>query len=133
LAVMRVEGKVEEPFDVTLAEWLADPLRGKRKRLDQLCRVLGFAGDPPGGIRYQLLHRTAAAVIEARRFHARDAVMVVHHFGATPRARDSYQDYASFVQLFGVTACLECVTVLRELEGVRLSTGWVTGDPRFLT
>ncbi len=32
------------------------------------------------GVRYQLLHRTASVVIEAKRFHATTAVMIVHSF-----------------------------------------------------
>ena len=43
--------------------------------------TLGLAADDVGDARYQLVHRTVSALIEARRFAARHAVMLVHLFG----------------------------------------------------
>src|SRR5690606_1009209 len=66
-AVM-IEGKVNEPFGPTVGEWFATPSEGKIGRMRHLCEVLGLSAEPPANIRYQLLHRTASALIEARRF-----------------------------------------------------------------
>ncbi|HEY3778439.1 MAG TPA: hypothetical protein VGL35_10320 [Rhizomicrobium sp.] len=63
-----VEGKVNESFDKPLDEWLANASEGKRERLAFLCEILELISPIPGDIPYQLLHRTASAIIEARRF-----------------------------------------------------------------
>ena len=61
--VLRAEGRVDVPVGRARA--------ARRRRL--------------AWIRYQLLHRTASAVIEARRFGAHNAVMLVHSLRADPR------------------------------------------------
>ena len=77
---LTVEAKVREPFDRTLAEWLGPaPSDGKRARLAGICALLGRDA-PPMDLRYQLLHRTAAAVIEAERFGLAGAAMIVQSF-----------------------------------------------------
>ena len=80
LVSITVEGKVAEPFGPTLGEWLQDASAGKSVRLDYLKKRLCLRGDVSPDIRYQLLHRTASAVIEAKRFNASKAVMIVHSF-----------------------------------------------------
>ncbi len=55
-----------------------------------------MSADLPGEVRYQLLHRTAAAVIEAERFKTDAAAMIVHSFSATGAGFD---DYDRFVEL----------------------------------
>jgi hypothetical protein len=71
LAVMMVEGKVDESFGPLLEEWLRDASDGKRERLAFLQSTLGIETELPGRIRYQLLHRAASPVIEAMRVGAR--------------------------------------------------------------
>jgi len=83
LVSIAVEGKVSEPFGLTIGEWKKDFSPGKKLRLKYLCSLLGFLKQPIDDVRYQLLHRTASAIIEANRFHARYAVMVVHSFSQT--------------------------------------------------
>lgn len=63
LVIIMIEGKVSEPFGETLEEWLAEASPGKNQRLDFLQMQLGLTGIPET-IRYQLLHRTASALIE---------------------------------------------------------------------
>jgi hypothetical protein len=79
-----IEGKVDEPFDKTVSEWLADPSEGKQIRLQYICDLLGLIDEPPLHLRYQLLHRTASALIEARRFKTDEAAMIVHSFFPVP-------------------------------------------------
>ena len=98
LAVVMIEGKVDEPFGPTVAEWSEDPSEGKQTRLDYLTGLLHLHGDVPGELRYQLLHRTASAIIEARRFHAKYAVMPVHSFSDE---HAGFDDFATFVKLLG--------------------------------
>lgn len=100
MAAIAVEGKAEEPFgDSTVAEWRAGAGPGRRQRLDHLLDVLALPDDERlPSIRYQLLHRTASAIIEARRFGARHAVMLVHSFSAHGAW---YDDFAAFAALYG--------------------------------
>lgn len=63
LIVVMVEGKVSESFGPTLEEWRKDASAGKTERLAHIKGKLGLANNPPPGIRYQLLHRAASAVI----------------------------------------------------------------------
>src|SRR3954468_14676426 len=67
VVALAVEGKVEEPFgDHTVTEWRSTATPGREKRLRYLLGVLGLADDErTGTLRYQLLHRTASAIIEA--------------------------------------------------------------------
>ncbi|GAB4582074.1 MAG: hypothetical protein Fur0022_48270 [Anaerolineales bacterium] len=53
---------------------------------------------PPLNIRYQLLHRTASAIIEAKQLNARYAMMIVHSFSTEHKWFSDYQD---FLDLFG--------------------------------
>jgi hypothetical protein len=129
LVCITIEGRVSEPFGPTLAEWGAKRSRGKRERLAYLQSVLGFTDALPDSIRYQLLHRTASAVILARRFNARNAVMIVHSFS---QADEWLEDYQQFTALFGVEAGAGALVKLNEIEGVGLYAGWVTGDESYL-
>jgi hypothetical protein len=47
------------------------------------------------------MHRTVSALIEARRFAARHAVMLVHSFGERD---ESFADYERFAAMLGADA-----------------------------
>ena len=141
LAAIAVEGKVAEPFGPLIREWLAptpSPVEGepdipasegKRQRLAFLSSNLGLAVDDVADARYQLLHRTVSALIEARRFAARHAVMLVHSF----RARDdSYADYERFASMLDGDATKDELVAARVPGDVRLYLGWATGDETYL-
>jgi hypothetical protein len=83
----------------------------------------------PDDIYYQLLHRTASAMIEARRFNARNAVRLVHSFSP---AGSWFAEYARFLALFTVAAHKDTLHYLNTVDGIELFAGWVSGDPRFL-
>ncbi len=129
LLSVAVEGKVSESFGPTLAEWSRDMGKGRRARLDFLKAQLGLGDDPPGAVRYQLLHRTASAVIEAARFAAPRAAMVVHSFSPD---REWFEDYAAFLALFGAAPRDGALVRLGAPQGIELHAGWACGDPRFL-
>jgi hypothetical protein len=98
---LAVEAEVAEPFGPSIAEWLTDASPGKITRLTALCDLLGCAFPPPWPLRYQLFHRTAAAVIEADRFKADRAAMIVQSFAP---ARLWFTAFAAFCQYLGHTA-----------------------------
>jgi hypothetical protein len=124
-----IEGKVDEPFGPTLGEWLAAPSPGKLARLAYLCELLCI-DQPPPEVRYQLLHRTASALIEARRFKTDEAAMIVHSFS---RGRKWFDDFVVFAALLGCAATPDTPHVLMLSSGQALRIGWATGDPAFLT
>lgn len=129
LVSIAVEGKVAEPFGPTVGEWLTDASAGKQERLGFLGNLLNLAMPPPTDIRYQFMHRTASALIEAERFHARHAVMIVHSFS---QSEEWFEDYARFVELLGAEAKLNGLSAIYREYGPTLHLGWVRGDARFL-
>ncbi len=129
LVSIAVEGKVSEPFGPTMGEWSKDASPGKTERLFYLCSQLGLNIDLPENIRYQLLHRTASAVIEAKRFHANQAVMVIHSFSQTAKWFD---DYKAFASLFGANAGMNSIVSAGNPGGINLYLAWVCGNERYL-
>ena len=129
LVSIAVEGKVSEPFGPTVGEWMNEASAGKQERMSYLCDLLELSSPPPPDTRYQLLHRTASALIEADRFRAQHAVMIVHSFSQT---EEWFEDYARFVALFGVGAKVNRLTAVSAASGPTLHLGWVIGDARFL-
>lgn len=94
LCVVAVEAKVLEDFGPTVGEKRADATDGQRVRLGYLHQLLGVDLFDDS-IRYQLLHRTASAILTARDFHATTTVMLVHAF-ETPA--DRRQDFNAFCE-----------------------------------
>ena len=65
---MAVEGKAGEKFDSLVGEWLVagkseNSPANRKARLDSLCDILCICLDSVDDIRYQLLHRTAVAIL----------------------------------------------------------------------
>jgi hypothetical protein len=129
LVSVAVEGKVSEPFGPTVGDWLVAASEGERLRLKYLRELLGLTAAVPVSIRYQLLQRAASAVIEADRFNARHALMLVHSFSQT---REGFEDYARFMVLFGAAAHPESIVPAADLGAISLYCGWVTGEERYL-
>lgn len=125
-----VEAKVDEPFGPTLGEWMAKPSPGKQARLGAILDWLGLsAGADLGALRYQLFHRSAAAIAEARRFRRPVAAMVVQSF--SPHAA-WFDDFAAFCALFGHSPSADTGVDVPLPDGLVLRLGWARGDPRYL-
>ena len=129
LVSMAVEGKVAGPFGPCVGEWLTGASAGKLERLEFLCGLLGLHFPPPPDICYQLLHRTASAVIEANRFHARHAVMLVHCFSRTNKG---FSDYERFLYLFNCVAAADDAATAGRLGDMMLHFAWVRGDEKWI-
>lgn len=108
LVVIAVEGKVRESFgDAIVGDWRRQrPSDGREERLRFLCQQLGLAEPRDRDLEpdtefeslwYQLLHRTASAVIEATRFNAPHAVMLVHSF-CDDDAADGHEAFSGFAR-----------------------------------
>lgn len=140
---MTVEGKVLEPFDSKVKDWIkGDKAGGKRTRLQYLLGQLGLSCEQVHETPYQLLHRTASAVIEASRLQedaalsldVAGALMLVHCFSSTisPPA-DGFRQYHEFVSLFGLTAKIGRIVGPVIVNGVPLHFGWVMGEKEYLS
>src|SRR5258705_10092189 len=129
LVVLAIEGKVDEEFGPTVGAKRREKSKGVDERLVALHEVLGLSKPVKDEIRYQLLHRTASALITAQKFNATAAVMFVHSFS---RDRLWFDDFEAFARLYGVRA--EPGRALRvDTGGPRpLFLGWCSGDERFL-
>lgn len=134
LLSLTVEAKAGEPFGDLVSVWLErrEPGSDKPARLKALQKLLGIPDKDATGVRYQLLHRTASAIIEAERIGAKYAAMIVQSFRNGKRissTRKSLDDFKAFGRLFGFA--------LEEGRLVRITTetivpmylGWVTCDP----
>lgn len=117
LAVVGVEGKAREPFGPLVSEW-----KGDHRRLEGLCARLGLEPSMSGDLRYQLLHRTVAAVVEAGRYGASDAIMLVHSFDPGDA---SLSDYVKFAERLELVVGVDAVSPPKQLENVRLRLAWV--------
>ena len=125
-AVLGIEGKVDESFGPLVSEWLVDASANKRARLSVLQETMGLADHDVSNLRYQLLHRTAAAVYEAQRYKIRRAVMLVHSFSD---GHSWFDDFRAFADAIGTP-----VSGTNELsakvgaEGISLRLGWVADE-----
>lgn len=127
LGTYTIEGKVDEPFGPTVGEWSVDASSGKIERLEYLCNLLGLNTCPPD-VHYQLLHRTASALIEAHRFDANCAGMIVHSFSPERRWFDAF---ARFADLMGADASSDAAIRITVPSGKTLMLGWASGSQIF--
>jgi hypothetical protein len=129
LIVFAIEGKVDEEFGPTVGAKRGERSEGVDRRLAGLNQILGLSQPVNDKIRYQLLHRTASALLTAERFDASTAVMLVHSFS---RKGLWFDDFVVFASLFGIVA--EPGRVFRTQTAVArpLFLGWCSGEERFL-
>lgn len=126
LGVIAVEGKVDETFGEFVKDW--NTTSGKQFRLELLAKTLGLNAADVGGIRYQLLHRTASAIYEAKRYRCRHAMMLVHSFSPTHRW---FEDFAAFASLMNQPVSVPgSVSIAKMCEGINLRLAWVADSPR---
>ncbi len=80
-------------------------------------------------IRYQLLHRTASAIIEAKKFKTRNALTLVHSFS---KSNEWFDDYSQFLALFGLNAKVDSLVFAKNVNGIDSYLSWVKGDEKHL-
>ena len=130
LMSIAVEGKVNEPFANPVNDWLREGSAGKEERLAFLAKTLGITLPRTSSLRYQLLHRTASAIIEAERFRAEHAMLLIHSFSPT---HAWFEDFAAFVAVWGIAAERDRVHSTQLPSGRRLHFAWVHGEERYLS
>ena len=130
LISIAVEGKVRETFGDVVGGWLGDsPSDGKTTRLQFLVELLGLDGVVIQDVRYQLLHRTASALLEAEKFNAPHALMLVHSFS---QEDEHFGDYEKLLSLFGLAATLNTIVGPLVRNGKNLYFCWVRGKEEYL-
>lgn len=130
IASLAVEAKAGEPFDKIVRDWLPAPDQTSRKplRLAALQSLLGLKSQDVSHLRYQLLHRAASALLEARRFHTEVAVLLVQSFNRLAD-EESWQDFRRFAEVLGTEVNEGTLAMARTETSVPLYVGWVTSKP----
>ena len=122
-----VEGKVKEPFDKYVFEKEMTP--GVEARILDLCNRLETSPDKVQRIRYQLLHRAVSAVLEAERYGAEHALMLVHSFCSRNTSFEDYRDFATLLGFTGNAVQVNQILGFKQLRNVKLHLGWVKDIP----
>ena len=127
LCIVAVEAKVLEDFGPSLSTKRLSASNEQADRLDflhTLLKVKRFSD----AIRYQLLHRTASAILTAREFHAGAAVMLVQAF-ETPS--DRRKDFVDFCGEMGATQVSSDVYKVPEFGAINLYLAWCNGNSKY--
>jgi hypothetical protein len=127
-ATVGIEAKVDEPFGPVVIDW--NNTAGRDDRIEGLLRILGIRKENAWHLRYQLLQRAVAIVIEATSFRTRDAVMIIQSFGA-PSARYGFGDFQEFTSVMDAPLIepgrlTEPVIV----HGISVRFGWAEDRPK---
>jgi hypothetical protein len=122
---LTVEAKAKETFgNQCVEEWLKGTSErskaNRAERFKHICEHLP-PSDGFGPVRYQMLHRCAASVIEAKRLDLSHVAFVVQAFN-TPE--NSFQDYTVFCRALKVAPTLGTIVRTTALEGISVSFGW---------
>lgn len=129
--VIAVEGKETEKFGDKVSDWFKEydkeesnkelRLKGLLSRLN----LINLEDINIGKIRYQLLHRTVSALIEADKYNAKYAMMLVHSFSNLDD-KDHFDDYKYFCSLLGLeTIDRNKIVGLVTINNINLYFGWL--------
>lgn len=133
LISVSVEGKSDEPFGEVISEWKLEESSGKVERLTYLCDQLMLNKELVDSIHYQLLQKMASVVIEAKKFNASNALMLIHAFQKTrEKYTENFQAYCRFLKLFGKQGKGNAIVLLKTLNSIDLYAGWVKGNKKYL-
>jgi hypothetical protein len=123
---LTVEGKAKEKFgNDILRDWLV----GGEDEENRSCRFehirlhlpISPLSDSFHPMRYQILHRCAASVMEAKRLGFQNAAFIVQAFDAPT---ESFEDYSVFCQALNIPARREHME-MTSADNISLGIGWV--------
>jgi hypothetical protein len=126
LFVVGVEGKVDETFGPHVSQW-RDGSATKEARLKRLCAMLDLNPESIGALRYQLLHRSASVILEARRYQAPRGALLVHSFDSRQAGFEDYCEFAAALGFRKVAA--NSISEPRSIAGFELALGWIEDAP----
>ncbi len=119
--VVAVEAKSRESFSDRIFRWIRTADRSvsaqqeklfdisngiverKQRRLDFLNQVLGTQVYANSELRYQLMHRTASAILEARNLRAKAAIVVIQSFFPSVENLFDFSDFLDALNVSGAT------------------------------
>jgi hypothetical protein len=123
MIALGVEGKVDEPFGEIVSDWL-DFSPTKLRRLAIVIEKLNLKSSLIGELRYQLLHRTVAVLIEAEQRQCSKAVMLVQSFSPN-EIRAGFKDFRKFSTAMDMPVDMPGVlSAPRVIHGIELCLGW---------
>jgi hypothetical protein len=128
LCIVAVEAKVHEDFGPLVGQKRAESSSGQSARLTYLEGLLHVARFDDS-LRYQLVHRTASALLTAQEFHAGSAVMMVQAWDAKAKRRN---DFEAFCLAVSGKQLAPLLYQLPDFERPKLFLAWCDGDPNFL-
>jgi len=119
------EAKANETFDTkTLSEWKSQKsdssINNRQERWAYIEKHLPAAISTYENVYYQLLHRCASAVIEAKRIGCTHAAFIVLSFESPDK---SFQQYASFCSAIGIPSGRDTIAKTK-VGDVTLAVGW---------
>jgi hypothetical protein len=128
MIVLGVEGKMNESFGQIVSDW-NDYSPGKLRRLAGLVERLRLKPSKAiGDLRYQLIHRTVATILEAVKAGAAEGVMIVQSFSPDD-VKTGFADFQRFAATLGVPVAAP--GILSEsllLPSFRLRLGWTISN-----
>lgn len=120
--VIGVEGKVDESFGPIVHARYSNT-EANRSRLNFLCSQLELSSGKVEYVRYQLIHRSVATILEAKNCNAKIALMLVHSFSEKD---SSFNDYKSFLEVFNFyNVQINKIYGHILLRDIRLFIGWI--------
>ncbi|MCY2993237.1 MAG: hypothetical protein NTY19_35945 [Planctomycetota bacterium] len=133
-ASIAVEGKVDEPFGGVIADWLKDgkspnSSANRKVRMAGMCGRLEVPEAAVAPIRYQLLHRTYAATVEAAAHGCAIAILLVHSFSPDERTRPGWLDFEKWAAVLNSQAdpiMPDVPWFARNVAGVSVWLLWVS-------
>ena len=128
LCIVAVEAKVHEKFGPLVGQKRSEASSGQSARLTFLEGLLHVARFDDS-LRYQLIHRTASALLTAQEFHAGSAVMMVQAWDAPPTRRN---DFDAFCLAVRGHQLVPLVYQLPDFQRPKLFIAWCDGDSKFL-
>jgi hypothetical protein len=134
IASLTVEAKAREPFGLgneSLGHWLESGTSddAKANRRDRWSHVEDNLPKPTSEgythVPFQLLHRCAAAVIEARRFGLKNAAFIVQSFGpqSSSESSSNFEAFSRFCRAVNFKAQRGQMQIAA-VEEIRLGIGW---------
>lgn len=127
LAYLRSRQRFSRIFGPLVGEKRISASENQQIRLDFLHRLLRVEHFDDA-IRYQLLHRTASALLTAIDFHAATAVMLVHAFD-TPADRKIH--FTSFCQAMGASEVAPDLFMVPGFSTPSLYLAWCDGNAKY--
>ncbi|MDD2229794.1 MAG: hypothetical protein PHY48_10325 [Candidatus Cloacimonetes bacterium] len=133
--VIIVEAKANEVFDETVEKWYEEKKNANggenaAYRLTEIQKILELKviDNPPyntiGKLRTQLFHRTASAIIEAKRVEVSKALVLIQSFANNS---NNYLDFKSFLSLFCIDNTIEKDKLIGPVKigNIELHFAWI--------